>query len=465
MPVKEDINKDPAQQVLLDAGNAWLHAVQHPGNYTDLVDPNPGPSVNLIERRQNLIKALILKSEANQLTGALKEDKNSKSLGRNSQAIKGARHRDAVLARRNRLEDRAVQYFYDAVGKTAMDGAIAEGKFTYDESEPYYDLWRTSFFHRYGQAGEQFQSARESRIKAFKAEIKMLSEPPTWLPAPKNVDAEVEKDTGLSPDERMNAVIKDHRAGFLTATKMESSQILDMLDYLDNPKYPLGINNKLLEFVHYQHRLNRKFKKEGTPEKATDPNKGPESLVYVLADFLTDASTQLVNLRDLEAQLERSIGRPSLTIEEEAREGLIFIDHPGLVDLVKHRDLKSYAKTGRGVVFEDPTVSLESRFLPPEAGPGRHKFIFDPFNTPRKDDAAKGLIKQAARSMTLGEARKLLREDLTMQQRRQTFIFNILESIASGKSADGSNAPRALKLAIDAADQELRLLEDAGLLA
>lgn len=468
MTPRKSLAPPPAQEQLVDVQGqdvAWQHPLAGiPGG--EAIDPSliPEGSLEEIERKRSLIRALELVGMANQRSGMLKDDGIQKQKGRPNPKMRGPRHADNVRSSRDMLLEEAATAFQVGIGAISLRGA----EVSYDSSDPASDpkLRQITFFSTYGRPGWQTRKLRAAKIKQLQREIMSLvstteaavTEDPleTVQNEALEQEATLYKLDTLSPVQRIKSLLTDERAGFMATTMLESGIELVILDYLDNPKYEAGVFNWLLEIVRRGHKLNARYRKEGKPEKVINPNRPTETIVYELADFLNDSERQLANFSDLEAQLNESIGRDNITIGEEAQAGLIDASLPGFIDLLRHRDLRAFVKYGRGVLFENPTQNVEDRFRAEGSGPGRHKYIYDIYTDPKMSDEKKQAIRTAVESMTVGEAKILLDDAKDLQSKRQEFLREkVLLKIAHGMLPSGELTPHALKAAVKAAQREL----------
>ena len=245
---------------------------------------------------------------------------------------------------------------------------------------------------------------REHNLRPHKKDTK-TQEKSDKEPAP------ISKDT-LGTRARMLAIDGDVRAGFLPRSNDEKNKVMAYLDYLDNPNYPLGVNNQLFEVMNHQQRYRRA--KPGMPKPirggGQDAVRAVESIVWELGDYFADANITLQVLRSLEDAMYNA--SPRLMLHELDDVG---IGHPGIVRLVRDLDIRLFVTIGKiEVPTGDPlagtlvrTVASTNRL------PGRHKTLYDQYTRPdlgktRKTERLQGYLQSRISSLTVGEARKAL---------------------------------------------------------
>ena len=116
----------------------------------------------------------------------------------------------------------------------------------------------------------------------------------------------------LGTRERLKPLLDDKRAGFFPTTHREKNKVLEDLDYLDNPKYPLGTGNRQLEIFNHSARLRSK----GT-ELPDGPERAAYSLMHELLDYFNDARDSLILLRALDEDMsfrQNDLLNPQLAI-------------------------------------------------------------------------------------------------------------------------------------------------------
>ncbi len=257
----------------------------------------------------------------------------------------------------------------------------------------------------------------------------------------------VTKKEVLAPDEkqlnireRLTAIHEDPRAGFYPTTHREKNTVLAFLDYLDNPANPLGANNQRLEIFNHQERLKDKGLVEVGGERSI------ESLTYELVDYFLDARKQLVALQDLETYVAEMMN-PSVTLADELPQG-----HVGLLALVRYKDIAAYASAQkrRKTQFIDPLTTKEDRWAKSN-DPGKHKTVHDQYTLP-KDDTDQAVLDMAAGSMTVLEARPLLRVAITDQLKRMDFLGLRVQEVARLKPRTFANSRELAKITLKSFD-------------
>lgn len=233
-------------------------------------------------------------------------------------------------------------------------------------------------------------------------------------------------DQQLSSRNRMLAIHNDPRAGFLPFSDIEKNNVMTFLDDLDNPKYPLGVSNQLLEVFNHQERLYPR-----DPEMGAD--RALQSIVYVLGDYLSNASQQLGLLRDLEARMAEAVN-PNVTLLDQFGP-----DELAYAALARFSDVQRFVSDG---VVDHKLGNIlktgEHRWT--RRGPGRHKVVHDQYTHDTIDPVYVEHIDEFAASTDVREARGLVYRAVTNEQARSVFHRASLSSIAAvALTGAGSN--------------------------
>lgn len=215
----------------------------------------------------------------------------------------------------------------------------------------------------------------------------------------------------LTSRERLVAVQEDPRAGFLPANNDEKNKVLMYLDYLDNPLYPLGINNQFFEvFTHQQHLKNK-------PNGLELAQQAMVSIPYELGDHLINSTESLAHLRQLDEEVS-DCPNPNISLLEV--EG-ISPDHPGLGALIRYRDLRELRdKQKLPVGIKDPLRVKEDRR--PHDEPGKNKTLEDLYTRKELTEEMKAYIIGQAGNYAVGQVRKLVKAAIEDQEMRQAFL-------------------------------------------
>lgn len=210
---------------------------------------------------------------------------------------------------------------------------------------------------------------------------------------------------------RLEALQNDPRAGFLPATHNEKNQVMAFLDYLDNPEYPLGINNQFFEIANHQER-------EKTKQRGAIPGgvRSVESIVHEFGDYFTQSAKQLAALRDLETKIAEC-PNPHVTLAEE-----IGKQHPAYGAFTRFVDLSTLRDKGEVEYgIEYPLRTKEDRWAEGN-DPGKHKVVYDQYTAQKTDVVFDVRIQVVTGLLRIGTARKLIREAVVDQTNRHKFM-------------------------------------------
>ena len=223
----------------------------------------------------------------------------------------------------------------------------------------------------------------------------------------KQADPELPK---LGTIDRLQALHEDPRAGFLPATHKEKNQVMAFLDYLDNPAYPLGVNNQFFEIHNHQER-----EKEKQGGAIPGGARALESIIYEFGDYLTQSTHQLEALRDLELRIGEC-PNPTVSLAEE-----IGSEHPGYASLVRYIDLATVRDGGQVPGIKDPLRTKEHRWAAGKE-PGKHKTVHDIYTRPDPSETIKDHVAERVQSLTIGQMRQIISEAVTDQELRRSFM-------------------------------------------
>jgi hypothetical protein len=226
----------------------------------------------------------------------------------------------------------------------------------------------------------------------------------------------------LSTQERLEAVFDDPRAGFLPTSHREKNLVLTFLDYLDNPAYPLGINNQLYEV----------FRRRGNETHLqVEGIRAMRSIAYELVDYASQAQEQLLDLRRLQVAI-KDCDNPFVTMLED-----IGADHPGYAPLVRFIDLQQKLKTGQDTVLgRDVMRSREDRV---DHDPrNKRKTVGDEYTSRLVETEFADRITAQVAALKIGEVRSLINQAIADQEKRRAFWVERLDDtvVKNGKRRD-----------------------------
>lgn len=227
---------------------------------------------------------------------------------------------------------------------------------------------------------------------------------------------------GLPSPDRLRAILEDPRARFIPMHNAEKNIVLAWLDYLDNPDYPLGVTNQLIDVANHQSKL---FGHSKDPNKS--PDRAKESIIYEVADSLENATEQSLLLRDLLTGLYEPL-YPELKLE-----GTEFSEHAAIGAMCRYFDAYAYmtGDTHRAVNPSSrngqPLTTRTDRFK--DSGPGRHKIIHDRY-TRNATEKVTLQAQEFASGLTIVQARQLAAAAYINEVARGTFFEARLTEIA-----------------------------------
>lgn len=245
-------------------------------------------------------------------------------------------------------------------------------------------------------------------------------EKPTQKAQTTEADKELEK---LTTIDKLEAVIGDPRAQFVPKTNHAKNIVASWLDYLDNPKYPAGINNQLFEvYISNQKWLQM------TPTEAA---RSIESIAWEVSDHASDALQSLENIKDLQTKVAECMA-PHVTLAEEFPDG-----HPGLFVWARHRALKELMRTGDVADLDKPMTVLRTTTDPPPSQrphgtePGKHKTLQNQFTRPDMLLKFKTYVDELLSRTRIGEVRHEFDEIVEDLTNEFEFFQHRLADIAS----------------------------------
>ncbi|HEY1063943.1 MAG TPA: hypothetical protein VGE30_01460 [Candidatus Saccharimonadales bacterium] len=407
-PRRREPTPDNSEALILTMGNDELHV----RNFEELNETE-----RLIEQDVHELNALALFGAINRKEFILAHPDTLKKQGGNA-----ARSLTSIKEQRDELVAQARTHFEMSAGYDHRRVQLVAANQPTDELDREAKrAWNTfQIWYRKPQSAD----ARTRRIRELRTEVKYLRSNENRDQGLRPHLSDGERKLALEPvldtRERLIALRDDPRARFMPTTHREKNVMLAWLDYLDNPDYPLGINNQLLEV--FNHQAGRGVTSE-TYAKRELPDRTVRTIVYELHDYWTNANISLATLTDLEKVVDECVN-PNVTLAEEAG------DHPGLRALIRFRDLERWReqdKKPKGV--RDPLVTKEDRR--PHTDDQKNKTVEDIYTRRVADPEIMEYIAEEADGITIKEARGLIQRAVADQENRQLFLLRRLEDIAS----------------------------------
>lgn len=380
--------------------------------------------VDLTESRLHLLNTLALFGAINQRENFYRYQKSvaQERYGENAdRVLEGAKRNSQEMALL------AQEEFYRAIGRDVVIAASEQDYPEFDFSAYERDAKRqwTSFQARYRR--EVHSSARHELMKSLRAgvliDVSQDHRENESRPFIGNKEQKVARKSDgqeyplLSSRERLQALQDDPRAGFLPKNDREKIKCYTYLDYLDNPKYPLGISNQFIEiFIHQQKGRNI--------EKLATAQRSVVSVTHELHDHWQDAQRSIGALTKLYEDLDGA--NPRLGLLED-----VPADHPGIAVLVRYRDLAVLCDTGRKPeTIMNPLRVVEDRR--PHADPTKNKTVGDLYTSPAKPPQMDEYIADEAKHMKIAEVRRLLKDALADERAREVFLSDRMGDLAEG---------------------------------
>lgn len=382
--------------------------------FNEPVEVSTDPNVDVIERDIHLQNLISLINAVHRRTGLAaaahtsRHEQLEESYGDDLQTVlTGAERKKGYFQRQARWE------FARAFGLFALvDSGMEAEEARASVREDFVD-----FIQRFGDVHKTSQRNRlrddlADNIRIMQDEVthrrraKAQLAPKPQPPAPEELEETAELEDQLDTPARLRAISEDPRAGFLPTTNREKNQVIAYLDYLDNPDYPLGVSNQLMEIFNSHQR-------SGRPGRVAVGQQTLISITYELGDYLQNAVAQLRSLRALEV-LVSDCPNPKVTLGDE-----IGKSHLGFGSLVRYMDILALRNNeSTGAPF-DPLRTREDRRLHSE--PDKHKTIEDRYTARHPNPKMITYVTARASAVTIGEARQLVSATITDQERRQSY--------------------------------------------
>jgi hypothetical protein len=226
---------------------------------------------------------------------------------------------------------------------------------------------------------------------------------------------ELELSEELNTRQRLQAMHQDVRDGSLPTTHSEKNKKLAYLSYMDEPNYPLGINNQFFEVFIHNQTMNGPMAGIETSVEAM------VSIPHEIADHLENAIVSLGHLRALSTLVDET-PNPKLGLIEETTIGS---SHPGFAPLIRYRDLAAYRDRGvEPVGIRDILQTKEDRR--PHFERDKNKTLEDVYTRRRMDPEMSAYISAQIGGMTIGQSRSLIEAAITDQELRRDFMIKRL---------------------------------------
>lgn len=230
----------------------------------------------------------------------------------------------------------------------------------------------------------------------------------------RNISNEFRYPDKLAKLERFNIVRSDPRAGFLPFTNQEKNIVLTFLSYLDDPHYPGGVNDQLMEVFRHQQKIEKQDWRDGV--------RALESKAYELGDFLDNAIRSYKAMLGLSIQIQ-DCPNPRVSLCEEIEDAT-----DGIAAFARYHDLQLYINGKTIPKFNrDPTRTKIDRIS--ESETGKRKVVEDRYTTKNREEEFSQRIDQFSKTMTIGDSRKLVIEALENENVRMNFYINLLKQI------------------------------------
>lgn len=375
------------------------------------------PTVGLVERNLHLQNVLTMFAHISQIKGM-------------QQAMQTP-HRTEIDQRYNGAATQVTERMLAGIGKPVLvakwEFARAFGLFDIEEVVDTSDAKRMALesfgtFHR--QFGPAYRvQERNAMLQKLEHNTKLIQDGVTLAnrkaglrPHKPTEKVAGKEEPQLTAQERLQAIVNDARAGFMPTTNDEKNMVLSFLDYLDNPKYPMGINNQLYE-VYYNRANATHLQVEG--ERAM------RSIAYEITDFYKNAHQQIQALAQLRL-LINDCPNPFVTLAEEVGD-----EHPGYAPLVRFLDLEELTKTGsvEGVGGWRQVLKTHSN-RDGHSQQRKRKTVEDPYTRSELEPLFAERIASKPYELTVGLMRKAIALAISDQEKRFQFMHQRLTEAA-----------------------------------
>ncbi|MHB1864814.1 MAG: hypothetical protein ACYCPS_01450 [Candidatus Saccharimonadales bacterium] len=366
---------------------------------------------------QNVITYLAALSRAN---GFIKHDTYQQAVGQRTATP--TMRQNVELSRPTYLRQAKVEFLRaSGLSKLVAVGALTEAA-KKDEAREMFESFLAEYFgpRRYdeAQAFRRQLVATVDRIQEIKQTKNNRAEGLRPHRYKVLIEYEARRPGMLDTRKRLLAINGDPRAGFLPTTHREKNQVITFLDYLDNPRYPFGVNNQLIEVINKSERDKRK-------NPSIDSERGPLSITFEFIDYLNHSIQQLEDLEQIQMPI-RALPNRRVTLGEEFE--WLDLDHPGFKALIRFIDLSDFMAGAEVLGAKDPLKTLE---IGRDNEKEKHKTVVDIYTTPEPDSYFEEYLKKRVRNTKVGEALDNIDLAIEDQLKRSGFMLRRLQDIAS----------------------------------
>lgn len=369
----------------------------------------------VIERDLHQLNALSLFGAINQKEFLLGHPETLERYGKNAETV-----RKGVVAQRQELEAAAQGEFYESIRFSESRGRLQAAGQSTDELERQARRQWTIFQARYRsphrvQERNEYARSLRAEIHDFQSRTNRAAETRPHLNDRERTARQLPK---LSSRERLVALQEDPRAGFLPTMNREKTLAMAWLDYLDNPEYPLGVTNQLLEVFNHQRHYRGNSQYGSALQGRT-----MASILYEVHDYWINAVESLRALEMAEVTLTECLN-PTVPLTED------LADSPALPIIVRYRDLAQLRSTGAvSAPVKDPLRTYEDRRA--HSDPDKNKTLEDAYTRLALEPAMANYIDAQAQKITIGETRQIIRAVIADQTARAAFWADRLTDLTA----------------------------------
>jgi hypothetical protein len=208
---------------------------------------------------------------------------------------------------------------------------------------------------------------------------------------------------------KLRAISGDERAGFLPATHREKNQAVTLLDYIDNPAYPGGIHDHLVE-IYKKHIAEASKQHHARASGQMRGGLAVRSVIYEFSDYATSAKNDGIYLSGFKSAIDDCVN-PRLSLVELLADTKETQLQPA--PFLRFLDIRA-VMNGVFPASHDPlhTHEFRQRF-----SNGKNKIVQDDYTGENKQQ----YISERLESVHVGEARPLV--NLALEDQRHRFIF------------------------------------------
>lgn len=381
----------------------------------------------------------------------------------------GERASTVVLgAERKRVEfiNKAKASFERAVGMHELIDAGIEGKsyssvqIRRDTRQMYSDFLKKYWLPGKEKANSDYRKRLEKEIAELSGDTEVIVSmknrflglrPHADKPMPeteKTTEDVEEKLDEIGTRERLEAIQKDPRAGFLPKTRNSKDRVMSWLDYLDDPDKPLGIIHQLREVFVRAQNPTRKSSRPNNYLGVKHGVRAIESLAWEVGDDLLEANKRLMAVQALKSKAGED-QRPDLSLHEafslQEYDNIsslqeLYGEHLlGLAAFVQFRDLTEYVQTGmvQGLeesplkTSEDPPRSQRPKF---DAAAGKRKTVLNQYTRPDVDSDFRQHIVARLKALSIKDVRQNIDACVEDLEKEVSFTQRRFSELAEFKS-------------------------------